>query len=79
MSILNDLTYQAVTTKGLEHKMAIQGLRSYIKTRTNREMLGDIRNISRQDQLKALWEAGLNTELQQAVLRRLEELATRRT
>ena len=79
MSILNDLTRRAAETTGLGHKMIIQGLRDYIKTRTTREMLGDIRYIYRQDQLRALWEAGLSSELQQAVLRRLEELAARRT
>jgi len=79
MSVLNDLTYQAATTKGLQHVMMIQALRDYVKSRTTRQMLGDIRNINRQDQLRVLWETGLNTELQQAVLRRLEELATRRT
>jgi len=79
MSLLNDMTRVAAETKGLEHKMHIQSLRDYIKSRTTREMLGDIRYIYRQDQLRVLWEAGLNLELQQAVLRRLEELAARRT
>ena len=79
MSILNDLTRRAAETTGLGHKMIIQGLRDYIKTRTTREMLGDIRYIYRQDQLRALWEAGVNAEIQKAILARLEELAQRRT
>jgi hypothetical protein len=79
MSILVDLTYMVATTTGLEHKIHLQTLRNYIKATPTREILGAIRNISRQDMLRALWEAGLNMELQQAVMRRLEELAQRRT
>ena len=79
MSVLVDLTDRATTTKGIEHIMVINTLRHYIMATDNRRLIGEINKIFRQDQLRALWEAGLNTELQQAVVRRLEELAQRRT
>ena len=79
MSLLIDLTLAVAESVGLEHKMHIQTLRNYLKTTPEREILGAIRNISRQDMLRALWEAGLNTTLQQAVMRRLDELRQRRT
>ena len=79
MSMLIDLTIAVAESVGLEHKMHIQTLRNYLKITPEREILGAIRNISRQDMLRALWEAGLNPEQQKAVLRRLDELRTRRT
>lgn len=78
---LNRLAYYAnkvATTKGLVHQIMLLNLRTYLNTTPEAELLRDIKETLRAEQLKALWEAGLNATLQQAVLARLEELEARR-
>ena len=79
MSMLRYYTTRAAETKGLQHQATIANLRNYIKTTPTDQLLDAIAHISRLEQLKALWEAGLTADLQKAVLRRYEELAQRRT
>lgn len=79
MSMLRYYCNRAVSTRGLEHKSTIANLRNYIKTTPTPELLDSIAHIHEIDYLKALWEAGLTIELQTAVLRRIDELITRRT
>lgn len=78
---LNQLAYYAqrvVETQGLQHKMVLSNLRDYIKQTPEESLLAGIKETYRLEQLRAMWEAGLNNTLQQAVLARLEELEARR-
>ena len=78
---LNRLAYYAnrvVTTGGLEHQIMLLALRGYIKETPEEELLKSIKETYRSEQLRAMWEAGLNATLQQAVLAREEELSARR-
>lgn len=82
MMALNRLAYYAnrvVTSAGLIHQSALWNLRNYIKTTPEESLLKDIKETNRSEQLRAMWEAGLNATLQQAVLAREEELRERRT
>ena len=53
-------------------------LRNYLKTTSEDDLTYAIARINRIEQLKILWEAGLKKRLQQAVLKRYEELTGRR-
>lgn len=78
---LNRLAYyanQVATTKGMRHKTMLIALRNYIKMMPEEDLLRDIKETHRQEQLRAMWEAGLNLTLQDAVLVRLDELLERR-
>ena len=78
---MNRLAYYAnrvYETAGLQHQTALWALRSYIKATPEKELLDDIKETHRSEQLRAMWEAGLNATLQQAVLAREEELRARR-
>lgn len=82
MEALNRLAYYAnyvATTTGFRHQSALTALRNYIKITPERELLMGIKETHRSEQLRAMWEAGLNSTLQQAVLAREEELQARRT
>lgn len=79
---VNQLAYYAqrvAETGGLVHIMMLTNLRDYIKQTPEEKLLGEIKETYRHAQLRAMWEAGLNSTLQQAVLARLEELEARRT
>ena len=69
---------QVYEKKGLQHTMMLFNLREYIKQTPDEELIKQIKETYRPEQLKAMWEAGLNLTLQQAVLARLEELEARR-
>jgi len=58
--------------------MCVRTLRVYIKTTPQGELLSEIDMFSKTEHLRALWEAGLNSVLQAAVLRRMEEIIERR-
>jgi len=78
---LNRLAYYAnrvVITQGLQHQSALLNLRNYIKMTPEKDLLRDVKETHRSEQLRAMWEAGLNAALQQAVLAREEELVERR-
>lgn len=81
MEALNRLAYYANRvnmTAGLLHQSALWNLRNYIRDTPEESLLADIKETHRSEQLRAMWEAGLNSTLQQAVLAREEELAARR-
>lgn len=78
MSMLEYYTHQVATTKGLTHQAYLRTLRSYLNYTPLKDLLFAITRINKIEQLKALWEAGLTSPLQEAVLRRHEELTTRR-
>ena len=78
---VNNLSYysqRVVDSQGLIHKMMITALRNYINNTPITQILNEIDEIYTSAQLKAMWEAGLNTTLQDAVMKRLEKLRTRR-
>lgn len=79
MSMLEYYTHRVTITKGLTHQAALRTLRSYLKYTPIKQLLFYVRRINKIEQLKALWEAGLTIDLQEAVLRRHEELTTRRS
>lgn len=74
MSMLGYYIRRAEETKGIQHQSTIAALRQYIRTTPKSEVLEAIALIDRRASLKILWEAGLDTELQQAVLKRYQEL-----
>ena len=57
-------------SRGLEHKATLGTIRNYIKFTPTKELLEAINLIDKLEYLKALWEAGLTTELQTAVTNR---------
>lgn len=71
-------TRRVADTKGLERQANLSNLRNYIKTTNNDWLIDAIDNIGRTDLLRILWEAGLNKDLQEAVLRKQQELTERR-
>lgn len=78
---VNNLSYYAqrvVDGQGLIHKLMLTALRNYINSTPEQQLINEIQEIYTSAQLKALWEAGLNTALQDAVMKRLEEIRTRR-
>ena len=74
MSNLELYTWECFDSAGLDHERKLQRLRNYIKQTPENELTFAIMRINRIEQLKALWEAGLNKTLQQAVLARFEQL-----
>ncbi len=65
---------RVVETRGLLHQVTLRALRLYIKTHTDEELIKEIKDMETAPQLRALWEAGLNARLQEAVLGRLEKM-----
>lgn len=66
---------QRVTeTYGLVHQSNLRALRYYIKEHTEVELVEEIAGLKDAVLLRALWEAGLSSVLQDAVLDRLNKL-----
>ena len=78
MSQLGYYAKRCKETKGLEHEACIMTLRRYIRETPKRDILSAVDMISDPELIRSLWEAGLDTEMQEAVLKRLEELTERR-
>lgn len=78
MSMLIYYTKRVVETRGLEHQACLSYLREYIKHTKTDDLISHIGDIGSAAFLRALWEAGLTTELQDAVLKKYEELTERR-
>jgi len=78
MSMLVDYARRVAETKGIQHKTYLSMLRSYIKATPEKYLIPVIKQISNPNVLRALWEAGLNSTLQEAVAERLSELAEAR-
>ena len=79
MSFLEQYTWRTLNTRGLMHQRNLEILRNYLKTTPEDDLTYAIARINRIDMLKTLWEAGLKVRLQQAVLKRFEELTGRRS
>lgn len=78
MSMLVYYMRRVADTRGLEHQLNLATLRNYLKTTPIDQLIDHIRDIGDTRYLRTLWEAGLTSELQGAVLRRYEELTERR-
>lgn len=79
MSLLETYVWNTMKAKGLTHKIMLDALRNYLKTTPPNDIIFQLRRITRIDELKTLWEAGLREPVRSAVLSRLEELKGRRT
>ena len=78
MSYLEEYTWRILQTQGLLRQRNLAILRNYIGTTPEDQLIFAINRINMQEQLKILWEAGLHLPLQDAVLRRQQELIARR-
>jgi len=78
MSQLGYYAGRVAGTKGLEHQAVLANLRNYIRTTPERELISEIMMIDSFEKLRALWEAGLPSSLQDAALRRYTELELKR-
>ena len=78
MSLLEEYARKAWTTYGLQHQSWIRKLRNYIKTTPAEQLIEEINRITDINLFRMLWEAGLPSELQEAALRRYDELRLRR-
>ena len=74
MSQLEYFARRVRETKGMEHGMALQALRGYLRETPKQELLSAITQFSAPEHLRSLWEAGLDLELQDATLKRYEEI-----
>jgi len=74
MSLLEYYARKAAETRGLLHLSNLSELRTYLKTTKIEELTEAIEKIEDPRLLRTLWEAGLNRFLQEAVLKRMEEL-----
>lgn len=79
MSLLETYVWNTMKAKGLRHKIMLDALRNYLRTSRPEDIIFQINRITRIDELRTLWEAGLREPIRSAVLRRLEELERRRT
>lgn len=75
MQRLERLAKSVAESYGLLHQGNLRALRSYIKTTSEEDLVKEIESIGEAVLLRALWEAGLSSELQNAVLKRLEKLS----
>lgn len=78
MSALRTLIHDVAISRGATRQRILYILRRYIKGQSDDDMKAAIKRITDIRNLKILWEAGLNAELQQAVAVREEELQKRR-
>ena len=71
---LKAMTESVVESRGLHHQLVLKALRDYIKTTPEETLLKEIKDITWPKALRALWEAGLNSRLQSAVLEQLDKI-----
>jgi len=71
---LQKLVARVVETYGLLHQTNLRALRYYINTTPEDDVAEEIREITSGKELRTLWEAGLNTRLQEVVLEQLKEV-----
>lgn len=54
--------------------MTLRALRYYLKTEPEENLIKEIQDMLNARQLRALWEAGLSSRLQEQVLFQLEQI-----
>jgi len=72
---LRKLAIRVSETRGLLHQVNLRALRLYIKEHSEEELEKEIKGIEASKPLRALWEAGLSSGLQLALLERLEKIS----
>jgi len=72
---LERLARSVAESYGFLHQLNLRALRSYIKTTEEEELEKQIMLIKEAVLLRTLWEAGLSSGLQRAVLERLEKVS----
>lgn len=72
--LLERMARSVSETYGMLHQMNLRALRNYIKTTPEEELIKQVANVREAILLRSLWEAGLSSGLQEAVLERLEKL-----
>ena len=72
---LKRLAIRVTETYGLLHAMMIAELRRYIKETLEERLVDEIAEIKDAALLRALWEAGLSSRLQSAVLEQLKKIS----
>ena len=77
-NMLSYYAQQVIDNKGLTHQTMLRNLRNYINDTPEKQLLTEIEEIYISAQLRTMWEAGLNTTLQDATLKRFGELQARR-
>ena len=71
---LKAMTESVVESRGLHHQLVLKALRDYIKTTPEETLIKEIKALTWAKALRALWEAGLRTSLQVAVLEQLDKI-----
>jgi hypothetical protein len=74
MSALEELCRRVHHSRGMFHKLALEALRDFLNTTPEERLIEMISTFSSKVLLRHLWEAGLTRPLQEAVLKRYEEL-----
>jgi len=68
------LAQKVTDTYGLAHSTNLGVLRHYIKTTSEDKLIEEIKKVEDAIILRALWEAGLSSKLQEVVLERLKKV-----
>lgn len=71
---LERLAKSVAESYGLLHQSNLRALRVYIKITSEEELIKQVMEIKNTLLLRTLWEAGLSSGLQEAVLKRLEKI-----
>jgi hypothetical protein len=79
MSALEIYCTEIISSRGILRQRRLRNLRQYLKTADLQTLIDAIQKTSNPQHLKILWEAGLESNLQAAVERRMLELGKRRT
>jgi len=72
---LKRLAQRVSDATGLEHSRNLTVLRHYIKSTSETSLLEQVEEIDSVRLLRILWEAGLSTDMQKAVLSQIEEIS----
>ena len=71
---LKQLAKRVTESPGLLHQLSLRALRRYIKEAPIEQLVSEVEEIDDAASLRALWEAGLSSEMQDVVLKRLEKM-----
>ena len=70
---LKQLARSVSESRGMIHQLNLRGLRNYIKWTEEAELVEQAMEIDEAELLRALWEAGLSSGLQEVVLEKLKK------
>ena len=69
---LKQLAKSVSESRGMLHQLNLRALRNYIKWTEEAELVKQVMEIDEAVLLRALWEAGLSSGLQEVVLEKLK-------